>query len=201
VALTPLLQTLRDVLRPGLASAGAIRLGEDDPDSTIPTFQLKTTQPTLVLRFDRVPLAGMSVNDRLFPLLNHQLPGLCVCCDYVLLWQRKSPADAPLCVVLVELKSGHGTGAQKQIENTRLLFDHLLSTLRHHRGVRLPAEQVQYRGVIFTPGARPPGGDPKRVPCPYQRSSAAMPDVPLVRHPPCDGYFLDWFCADLPRAT
>lgn len=137
MALTPLLQSIQQVLRPGVASAGAIELAESDPGSTIPAFRLKTTQPTLVLRFDRLARDGISANDRLFPLLDPTQPGLCVCCDYVLLWQRGGEVDAPLYVLLAELKSGLGRGAMRQIENTRLVVDHLLAMVRHHGRVGL----------------------------------------------------------------
>ena len=56
------------------------------------------------------------------------------------------------------------------------------------------SSDVRYRGVIFTPNARPTAGDPKRHPCPYEATSQVMPDVLFVRHPPCPGYQLDWFC-------
>lgn len=38
------------------------------------------------------------------------------------------------------------------------------------------------------PDARPAGGDPRRVPCPYEESNEVMRDLPFVRHPPCPGY-------------
>lgn len=194
MALTPLLQSIRAVLRPALVGSGAIELAEIDPGSSVAPFRLKTTQPTLVLRFDDIPHEGMTLNDRLFPMFDVTRAGVSTSCDYVLLWQRNDDPGAPLYVLLAELKSSVMTGAVRQIENSRLLVDHLLATVRHHEGAPLLPERVRYRGVVFSPSARPPSGDPRRVPCPYRPASQAMPDLLLVRHPPCDGYLVDWFC-------
>lgn len=196
MALTPLLQTVRELLRPQLLGAGTIELSEEDPGSTIKPFKLETSQPALVLRFDRIPHEGMSLDDRLFPLLNRTVTGLCVHCDYVILRQARGGASEPLYVLLVELKSGPNRGAQRQIESSRLLFDSALSLMRLTRKSAPWTDDIRYRGLIFTPQARPVAGDPKRVPCPYEATSQAMSDVLFVRHPPCPGYQLDWFCSD-----
>ncbi len=169
---------------------------ENNPDSRIPPFKLETAQPTLVLRFEQIPRAGMALNDRLFPLLNPTQPGLCLHCDYVILRQAHGRDPTPLYVLLVELKSGPARDAQKQIENTRLLVQSTLATMRHARRSAPWTDDVRYRGLIFTPSARPAAGDPRRHPCPYEASSLGMPDVLFVRHPPCPGYQLDWFCAE-----
>ena len=194
MALTPLLQAVCELLRPQLLRRGLIDLVEDDPDSRIEPFRLGTTQPALVLRFEQIPHAGLALNDRLFPLLNPTEQGLCLHCDYVILRQEHDREHAPLYVLLVELKSGKPKEAQKQIENTRILVDGMLATMKHARGAAPWASDVRYRGVIFTPNARPTAGDPKRHPCPYEATSQVMPDVLFVRHPPCPGYQLDWFC-------
>jgi hypothetical protein len=198
VALTALLQTVRDLVRPQLPLSGAILLQEEDPGSTIRPFKLETSQPALVVRLDQVPCEGMSVDDRLFPLFNRSISGLCIHCDYVIFRQSRATSDAPLYVLLVELKSGPLGDAQKQIENTRLLMDWMLATMRRYKKSAPWTDDVRYRGLIFTSSARPVAGDPKRVPCPYDATSTAMPDVLFVRHPPCAGYQLDWFCSDMP---
>ena len=200
MALTALLLNIRELLRPQLFRAGAIELSEEDPGSSIAPFKLETSQPALVLRFDQVPHEGMSLNDRLFPLLDHTKPGLCVHCDYVILRQAHGRESEPLYVLLIELKSGPTGGALKQIESSRLLIDGALAMMRHASKTAPWTSVVRYRGLIFTPQARPVAGDPRRVPCPYE-ASQAMGDVHFVHLPPCPGYQLDWFCSDGARRS
>ncbi len=197
MALTPLLQAVRDMLRPQVIRPGPIELTEDDPGSRIQPFKLETSQPTLVLRFEGIPRASFALNDRLFPLLNPVVAGLCLHCDYVILRQARTAghSPAPLYVLLVELKSGAAHDAQKQIENTRILIESTLATMRRAQRNAPWTDDLRFRGLIFTPSARPAAGDPRRHPCPYDASSPSMPDLLFVRHPPCPGYQLDWFCS------
>jgi len=196
MALTPLLQGLRDLLRPEVIRPGPVELREDAPGSRIAPFKLETSQPTLVLRFEDIPRATLALNDRLFPLLNPTAPGLCLHCDYVILRQARTTnhAPAPLYVLLVELKSGPLHDAQKQIENTRILVESTLKAVWHAQRRAPWTQDTRFRGLIFSPSVRPVAGDPRRHPCPYEPTSPAMPDLLLVRHPPCPGYQLDWFC-------
>lgn len=192
MALTRTLQNIADVLHAEVCSTGAVDLEECHRQSTIQSFRLKTSWPTLLLRFDRVPCNGMTVNERLFPLFRRGLVDVCKCCDYVILWQRNDDPSSPLYVLLTELKSGNTNGAQTQIKNARVLVDYLLEMVRMHRGGTVDPDNVEYRGLTFTPSARPQAGNPRHGPA-YFRSTS-MPDLLILTIQPCNNFPVDWFC-------
>lgn len=93
-------------------------------------------------------------------------------CDYIIFHQARGAVEdsAALYVLLCELKSGRPQQANEQLRNGKLLAQYILEMARRHCAIRLP-DRIIYRGLVFSPLARVPRSEPKRL------SYAFIPDA------------------------
>ncbi len=132
--------------------------------------------------------------ERLFPLFHPDARGLRAMCDYIVFCQETAGDDNPLFVLLCELKSQKTTGAEKQIENGRLLADYILETAKlHHPMTTKP--KVEHRGLVFTTGRKVPMGNLVRAQrCAYTEMVEGFTKMKGAYYP-CGGeYALEHFC-------
>lgn len=197
-----LLEAIQTILRPDLLLGKPIKLVELDPGSKCGPIRLPTHTSPVVLKPDQSYIGcprldcgiGLSANDRLFPLFDVKKSGFCVVCDYVIFCQTKP--EAPLFILLCELKSGTLSGSAKQLENGRLLADYILAMARYHGDVRIEPT-VEHRGLVFHPAGAKPMGNLHKLDCAYDPPSDVMRDMPTARYRSGEEYPLAHFC-DLP---
>lgn len=148
-------QALREVLRDGLSISDAV-LREDDPRSKCKPVQIRRSGQSVIVSFNaRITLSArrepVCIKDVLFPLFKEQ-EGVTRMCDYWILCERGDERPV-LYVLLCELKSDKPAGVA-QIENGKLLAEHLVNMVAHHRG--LDPSGVQFRGIVFSSATRAP---------------------------------------------
>lgn len=195
--MTTLLEAIEKVLRPGLVQRGPFVLEETAPKSICKPITLhKNGQPSMqaiMLRPDRVAVAGMSVQDRLFPLFNHYTSGIAVMCDYVVFCQdMRDPSR--LFVLHCELKSTSPDGSRQQLENGRLLADYIVEMAKYHEAVRdIPV--IQRRGLIFRPGVSVPKDNLYKTRCAYTiPDKKVFEDLSFAHYRDGNDYPLSHFC-------
>jgi hypothetical protein len=143
------IQALQEMLRDGLAVPDA-ELREDDPGSSCQPVKIHRSGRNLVLSFNaKIPFTArgepVCIKDRLVPMFREQ-EGVARMCDYWIFCE-KGDEDPTLYVLLCELKSGKPLGGLGQLENARLLAEHVLAMVGHHREIGM--ERIEYRGIIF----------------------------------------------------
>jgi len=189
-----LLDAIEGVLRSQVLETGPIRLMEPQ----CPEFeQVEITRKgrAVIVRPDAVSLKecprqdcpiSYATQDRLFPLFRIQETDLTRSCDRIIFYQPR--LDSPLYVFLIELKQG-GKGGRRQLQNSRVLADYILSVTRlHHHGRLVSFPDICYRAIVFTPKAKTPG---RR--CPYVAGDGPFPDIKYV-HLQNSKYTIDYFC-------
>jgi len=201
-----LLQAIGEVLRPALVQRSPFRLEETDRGSTCEAITLHKSGQAFLLKPDQS--AGgvcprgdcaftFSTPNRLFPLFQTEVAGIAALCDYIVFCQENSRDDAPLFVLLCELKSGNVKGSRQQIENGRLLADYIVAMARYHRAVQ-PMPEVFLRGLIFSPTYSVPKGNLHKVRCKYAplpKPPGGFADLLFARYACGVGYPLEHFCA------
>ena len=196
--MTTLLDAIEKVLRPGLVQRGPLLLEETSPKSICKPIALhKNGQPwvqAIMLRPDRVACAGMSIQDRLFPLFHHLIAGVAVMCDYIVFCQDIRRPEC-LFVLHCELKSNNPEGSRQQIENGRLLADYVLEMAKYHHALRdMPT--VERRGLVFRPGVGVPKDNLFKKRCGYAPPySDGFDDLLFAHYPDGKEYPLSHFCA------
>lgn len=201
--LPSVLAAITEMVRPSLVvNDSPLTLKETQKDADGQRFQLSRRGKTVIVDLDRarsVKIKGktytMSLQDRLFPLLEPTTSGCAVSCDYLIFHESEAQgAGRPgiLTVILVELKAGSPHGACRQIENTRHLAEQIVhqARLRAKVGQTL---QVRYRGVVVSGSAPSPRGRH----CPGEslpwRESVDMPDLQhLVVSSSRDWHLEEW---------
>lgn len=192
-----LLDAIEKVLRPGLFERGPILLEETSPTNLCKPVTLhKNGQPSmqaLMLQPDRVACAGMSIQDRLFPLFQHQTPGIAKMCDYIVFCQDTQRADV-LFVLHCELKSKHTDGSRQQIENGRLLADYVLEMAKYHHPWR-DLVRIERRGLVFRPNAHVPKDNLFKKRCGYAPAyEDGFADLRFAHYADGKEYPLGHFC-------
>jgi hypothetical protein len=189
MALSPLLQAICDVVRAEFATVPAvIRLEELAATSTCPPVVIKKRGPALVLKLDA------HTDGHLFPLFKNDTAGLTQVCDYIVFYQPDDARSPTVFVLLCELKSSRGDGALGQIENGKLLAEHIIAMAAHHRLVHEPPH-LCYRGIIFQGrGVREQRGAEMRTACQY-RQHQRMQGLAFAFLPALPERDISYFCA------
>jgi len=145
----PFLDGLQALLRREIARRRIEPLTDATSGQTVPLNCHAADLDVLVVKPDDVPPGGLSQQDRLFPLLDPERPGITACCDYMLFCQQEADRGGDLYVLLAELKQG-GRGAAVQLRNGCLLARWLLSMAALHQPVAPTPRRVFFRGLVFT---------------------------------------------------
>jgi hypothetical protein len=198
-----LLDAIGAILRPELVQGGPIRLEEPRPESTCKPITLHKRGKALVLRPDqRAPEMcdrpgcqfRLGPSDRLFPLYKLDVANLTAVCDYIIFYQNTSADDAPLFILLCELKSKNLDGSTRQMENGGLLADYVVNVAKHH--ARLSSETpIIRRGLLFSTVGPLPKGDIRTTPCAYKSVPGSFSDMRFI-HYRCGQIFqIEHFCS------
>lgn len=191
---TTLLDAIEDILRPGALEPGPIRLVEEQCPGFHPV-EIEKSGRVVVVKPDATSLKDCPRQDcpsapasqaRLFPLFKTDIKDLTRSCDRIIFYQPG--LNSPLYVLLIELKQG-GKGGRRQLQNTRLLAEYIIAAAKlHHTGQLQAVPDICYRGIVFTPRAKPPG----RV-CRYVPDDGPLPELQYA-HLPNTRYRIAFFC-------
>ena len=196
------IQALEELLARRLVQKGPLVLEEDDEGSTCPSTPLERSGQAIAIRFKPWALEGETIkiptNRWLFSLFEVGAnPGVSKSCDYIIFVSL--PGDtSKLYVFLCELKSGSGKGKGKgrgitaQINNGKLIAEHILNVVRLHGGLQQQVE-VEFRGLIF---ARKAGGmkGAQRLPGTIQYEVDDATNLKFLRLRAGDKYLLRALC-------
>jgi hypothetical protein len=197
---TPI-QALTELLEPRVVESGPLELRENDPGSSCPPTKITKSGRALALRFTNWAYnqqVSLPTNRWLFPLLDvtRSAPPASRSCDYIVFHTppRGKGADAPLFVLLFELKSGYTKGSHVQLRNGKLIADYLLSVARLHGDVGVWPRDIRFRGVVLTrksQGIKAPTGVSARA---TYRADTRCEDLSIVNLRPGSTYPLTYFC-------
>jgi len=174
------LNALQELLRPQMVRRRVVPLEDAHSGQVVPLKCHATGLDALVVKLDDIPRAGLSQQDRLYPLLDPTQPDASRCCDYMLFCQREPEQDGDLFVLLAELK--RGVGGREQVRNGYLLARWLLSVVALHRP-SLSSPRVFFRGLVFS----------ERVDLPKQTTGRRR-----LRYPAPDARIVGLRVAELP---
>ncbi|WP_437480218.1 hypothetical protein WME75_35130 [Sorangium sp. So ce1014] len=203
--MSTLLQAVNAILRDEFKVHGTIRIEERHALSSCEPVVLQKRGLAVVLKLDAQPPAAcertdcprtFSVGDRIFPLFVAR-PGVHSICDYIIFYQHREETGNPVYVFLCELKSGRIDGSRQQIENGRILAEHILRMAAHHQIDEVVREgpEIRYRGIIFAPRLPEPKSSSRRPKCPYEPYPDGMQDLLVVRCRAGGTRELHYFCA------
>lgn len=166
----PVIRLLADALRRDITQLPAtIELSEPQQGGQGVQVRLTKRGPAAVVRLDLAVGActanpcpqRLTLNARLYPLLNQGVEGLAKSCDAIVFYE----VGERLIIFLIELKSNCTSGAGRQIANTRLIAEQLVRHVCCHNRVAVPI--LDFRGIIFA-ATSPAIKSGQPAPLPYQ---------------------------------